>query len=175
MATSTITPFPNVPMPFMPGPSMPTPFTAPDELQKIIKSSVESTIIDVMNNPSNELGQVIRKHVKESLECDELMHKIKHKLDGGEHKGHHGKSYLEHLFCEIVDYHKHIMGGKPIFDIEHEITDKHKDLSSEETKVLSCLLRSDGPVKLASMIGMEVDDFIETMKHLGKRFQEHED
>ena len=170
MATPTITPFPNVPMPFMPGP-----FPQADELQKIIKSSVESTIIDVMNNPSNELGQVIKKHVKESLECDELMHKIKHKLDDVETMVHHGKSYLEHLFCEIVDYHKHIMAGKPIFDIEHEIANKHKDLSTEETKVLSCLLRSDGPVKLASMIGMEVDDFIETMKHLGKRFQEHED
>lgn len=170
MATPTITPFPNVPMPFMPGP-----FPQADELQKIIKSSVESTIIDVMNNPSSELGHVIKKHVKESLECDELMHKIKHKLDASGHEGHHSKSYLEHLFCEIVDYHKHIMGGKPIFDIEHEIADKHKDLSTEETKVLSCLLRSDGPVKLASMIGMEVDDFIETMKHLGKRFQEHED
>ena len=170
MATPTITPFPNVPMPFMPGP-----FPQADELQKIIKSSVESTIIDVMNNPSNELGQVIKKHVKESLECDELMHKIKHKLDDVETMVHHGKSYLEHLFCEIVDYHKHIMAGKPIFDIEHEIADKHKDLSTEERKVLSCLLRSDGPVRLASMIGMEVDDFIETMKHLGKRFQEHED
>lgn len=170
MATPTITPFPNVPMPFMPGP-----FPQADELQKIIKSSVESTIIDVMNNPSSELGQVIKKHVKESLECDELMHKIKHKLGASGHEGHHSKSHLEHLFCEIVDYHKHIMGGKPIFDIEHEIADKHKDLSTEETKVLSCLLRSDGPVKLASMIGMEVDDFIETMKHLGKRFQEHED
>ena len=170
MAATPITPFPSVPMPFMPGP-----FPQADELQKIVKSSVESTIIDVMNNPSNELGQIIRKHVKDSLECDELMHKIKHKLDGVETVTHHDKSYLEHLFCEIVDYHKHIMSGKSIFDIEHEIMDKHKDLSSEETKVLSCLLRADGPVRLASMIGMDVDDFIEMMKHLGKRFKEHDD
>lgn len=153
-------------MPFAPPPLPPA-----EELQKIVRSSVESTIIDVMNNPSNELGQIIKKHVKESIECDELMHKIKHKLDGSECPKEHEKSCLEHLFCGINEYHKHIMDGKSIFDVEHEISDKYKDLSKEESKVLSCLLRSDGPVRLAPFIGMEVDDFIETMKHLGKRFK----
>ena len=81
------------------------------------------------------------------------------------------KSDLEVLFCEIVDHHKHIKKGKSIFEIEGEISEKYKDMSPEETRVLSCLLRSDGPVHLSSMINMSVDDFIETMRHLGKRFK----
>ncbi len=168
MAT-TLTPFPSVPpMPFMPTPPM------PDDLHKTIKGVVESTIIDVMNNPSSELGNIIKKHVKESIECKEVMDKLSKKVHNHMHNiedKDDEKSDLEFLFCEIVDHHKHIKKGKSIFEIEGEISEKHKDMSPEETRVLSCLLRSDGPVRLSSMINMEVDDFIETMRHLGKRFK----
>lgn len=168
MAT-TLTPFPSVPpMPFMPTPPM------PDDLHKTIKGVVESTIIDVMNNPSSELGNIIKKHVKESMECKEVMDKLSKKVHNHMHNiedKDDEKSDLEFLFCEIVDHHKHIKKGKSIFEIEGEISEKHKDMSPEETRVLSCLLRSDGPVRLSSMINMEVDDFIETMRHLGKRFK----
>lgn len=168
MAT-TLTPFPTVPpMPFMPHPP------SPDDLHKTIRSTVESTIIDVMNNPSSELGNIIKKHVKESIECKEVMDKLSKKVHHHMHNiedTDDEKSDLEVLFCEIVDHHKHIKKGKSIFEIEGEISEKHKDMSPEETRVLSCLLRSDGPVHLSSMINMSVDDFIETMRHLGKRFK----
>ena len=170
MATNHITPFPSVPMPFMPNP-----FPPGEDLQKTIKSAVEATIIDVMNNPSNELGKVIKHHVKESIECDEIidkLHKKLHKCEHGEEHKDDEKSDLEVLFCTIVDHHKHITEGKSIFEIEGEISDKHKDMSPEETKVLSCLLRSDGPVRLSPMVGMSVDDFIDTMRKLGKRFKD---
>jgi hypothetical protein len=168
MAT-TLTPFPTVPpMPFMPAPPM------PDDLHKTIRATVENTIIDVMNNPSSELGNIIKKHVKESMECKEVMDKLSKKVHGHMHNiedKDDEKSDLEFLFCEIVDHHKHIKKGKSIFEIEGEISEKHKDMSPEETRVLSCLLRSDGPVRLSGMINMDVDDFIETMRHLGKRFK----
>ena len=168
MAT-TITPFPTVPpMPFMPAPPM------PDDLHKTIRATVENTIIDVMNNPSSELGNIIKKHVKESMECKEVMDKLSKKVHNHMHNIENKddeKSDLEFLFCEIVDHHKHIKKGKSIFEIEGEISEKHKDMTPEETRVLSCLLRSDGPVRLSGMINMDVDDFIETMRHLGKRFK----
>jgi hypothetical protein len=168
MAT-TLTPFPTVsPMPFMPTPSL------NDELHKTIRSVVESTIIDVMDKPGDKLGEIIKKHVKESMECKEVMDKLSKKVHHHMHNiedTDDEKSDLEFLFCEIVDHHKHIKKGKSIFEIEGEISEKYKDMSPEETRVLSCLLRSDGPVRLSSMINMEVDDFIETMRHLGKRFK----
>lgn len=170
MATNHLTPFPSVPpMPF-PMPGVPS----NEELTKSMRSAIENTIIDVMNNPNSELGNVIKKHVRESMECKELMdhlskkmHNLMHNIEDKDDE----KSDLEVLFCEIVDHHKHIMKGKSIYEIEGEICEKHKDMSPEETKVLSCLLRSDGPVRLASIVGMEIDDFIDTMKHLGKRFK----
>ena len=168
MAT-TLTPFPTVPpMPFMPTPSL------NEDLHKTIRSVVESTIIDVMDKPGNKLGEIIKKHVKESMECKEVMDKLSKKVHHHMHNiedTDDEKSDLEVLFCEIVDHHKHIKKGKSIFEIEGEISEKHKDMTPEETRVLSCLLRSDGPVHLSSMINMSVDDFIETMRHLGKRFK----
>lgn len=168
MATNHITPFPNVaPMPFMPSPTQ-----INDELLKTIRGVVESTIIDVMDKPGDKLGEIIKKHVKESMECKEMMEHLSDKVHH-HMRGHHDKSDLEYLYCEIIEHHKHIAKGKSIFEIEGEIAEEHKDLSPEETRVLSCLLRSDGPVRLAGMINMDVDDFIDTMKHLGKRFKEH--
>lgn len=167
MANNQITPFPGVPMPFVP-PVIPQ----GEELQKLIRNSVETTIIDVMNNPGNELGSIIKKHVKESMECSETIDSLSKKLHKCEHHHEHEKGDLETIYCKIIDFHKHIADGKSIFEIETEISDKHKDLTPEESKVFSCLLRSDGPVRLASMMGMSIDDFIETMKKLGKRFKD---
>ena len=103
MAT-TLTPFPTVPpMPFMPPPP------SPDELHKTIRSTVESTIIDVMNNPSSELGNIIKKHVKESMECKEVMDKLSKKVHNHMHNiedKDDEKSDLEFLFCEIVSLKK---------------------------------------------------------------------
>lgn len=173
MAT-TLTPFPGVPaMPFMP-PGAPLP--TGEDLTKMIRGTVESTIIDVMNNPSSELGHIIKKHVKESMECKDMMEKLSKKVYNHIHHEEDEddeKSDLEFLFCEIVDYHKHIMKGKSVFEIEGELSEKHKDMSPEETRVLSCLLRSDGPVRLSAIAGMTVDHFIDTMRYLGKRFREH--
>ena len=173
MANSHITPFPSVPpVPFMP--SLPT----GEELQKLIRGTVESTIIDVMNNPGSELGGIIKKHVKESMECEEMMNKLVkkvHHYNVGDDDEDDDKemSDLEVLFCKVNDHHTHMHHhGKSLMDIEHEIAAHHPDMSAEETRVLSCLLRTDGPVRLASMIGMSVDDFIEHMKHLGKRFKD---
>lgn len=173
MATSHITPFPSVPpVPFMP------PLPNGEELQKLIKSTVENTIIDVMNNPGSELGGIIKKHVKESMECEDMMKKLAkkvHHYNVGDDDGDDDKvevhSDLETLFCTVNDYHTHMHHhGKSLMDIEHEISSQHPDMSAEESRVLSCLLRTDGPVRLSSMIGMNVDEFIEHMKHLGKRF-----
>lgn len=173
MANSHITPFPSVPpVPFMP------PLPTGEELQKLIRSTVEGTIIDVMNNPGSELGGIIKKHVKESMECEEMMSKLAKKVhhynvgDDDEDDDEDEKSELEVLFCTVNDHHTHMHHhGKSLMDIEHEIASHHPDMSAEESRVLSCLLRTDGPVRLASMIGMSVDDFIEHMKHLGKRFK----
>lgn len=170
MAT-TLTPFPTVPpMPFMPTPSL------NEDLHKTIRSVVESTIIDVMDKPGDKLGEIIKKHVKESMECKEVMDKLSKKVHHHMHNiedTDDEKPDLEVLFCEIVDHHKHIMKGKSVFEIEGELSEKHKDMSPEETRVLSCLLRSDGPVRLSAIAGMTVDHFIDTMRHLGKRFKEH--
>lgn len=171
MATNPLTPFsPMPPVTFPPMPQVPS----AEELTKSMRGAIEATIIDVMNNPNSELGAVIKKHVADSMECKELMEKLSKKVHNHMHNiedKDDEKSDLEVLFCEIVDHHKEIMKGKSIYEVEREITDKFKDLSDTEHKVLSCLLRSDGPVRLSSMINMEVDDFIETMRHLGKRFK----
>lgn len=145
-----------------------------EDTQKTIRSVVEATIIDVMNNPGSELGNIIKKHVKESLECkgiiDKLSKKVHHYLDE-DYSEDDEKSNLEVLFCEIVDQHKEIMKGKSIIEIEADYKNKHADLSDNETKVLSCLLRSDSPVRLSLIVGMSVEDFIETMMELGERFR----
>lgn len=171
MAANPLTPFsPMPPMTFPPMPQVPS----TEELTKSMRGAIEATIIDVMNNPNSELGAVIKKHVAESMECKELMEKLSKKVHNHMHNiedKDDEKSDLEVLFCEIVDHQKHIMKGKSILEVENEIRDKHKDLNPEETRVLSCLLRSDGPVRLASITGMSIDAFIETMRHLGKRFK----
>lgn len=170
MATTHITPFPSVPpMPF-PMPNMPS----NDEMAKNIRGIVEQAIVDAMNDPSNNLGNAIKKHVKDSLECEEIKSKLSKMIHGDYHEMQpkkDEKSDLETLFCEITKHHKHIYEGKSTIEVEHEIAAEHPDMTPEETRVLSCLLRSDGPVRLASIIGMEVETFIDTMKHLGKRFK----
>lgn len=169
MSTNHITPFPNVNLPV--APTLPL----PPSLSHDIRTSIENTIIDVMNNPGSELGNIIKKHVKESLECKEIMDKLSKNvhLMHENHIADDEKSDLEVLFCEIVDHHKEIMKGKSIYDVEREITDKFKDLSDTEHKVLSCLLRSDGPLRLASLVGIEVKEFIDAMKNIGNRFKTH--
>ena len=57
-------------------------------------------------------------------------------------------------------------------EIEKELYEKHDDLSNDEKRVFASLLRADGPYTLAGMIGMDYDDYISHMEHLGERFLE---
>ena len=53
------------------------------------------------------------------------------------------------------------------------IYDDIKDISPEEKRVFSSLLRADGPLSLSYMTGIHYDDFIKHMECLGKKIHEH--
>ena len=155
------------------------PFTPPfpniNELQKIIRTSVESTLLDVMKHPSAEIGEIFDKYIKDTVHHSDMVKYIADdvykKISHGEHESkHHSKCPLMTLHHKINEYHHHIKDGKSIREIEDEIKSHHHDLSHDECRVMSCLLRGDGPVAFAEMLGMEFDKFIDTMKSLGERF-----
>lgn len=167
MATQFPT-IPTNPMPF------PPPFPNVNEMQKVIKSSVEATLVDVMKHPTSELSEIFDKYIKDTVHHSDMVKHISDdvykKLTHNEHKSEeHAKCPLMSLYHKINHYHQHIKDGKSIREVEDEIKDKHKDLTHEECRVLSCLLRSDGPVTYADMLGMKFDDFMDTMKSLGER------
>ena len=62
---------------------------------------------------------------------------------------------------------------RSLIEIEHEFHDMIKDLSHEEKRIFSSLLRADGPLSLSFMLGIQYDDFIHHMKCLGKKIHEH--
>lgn len=166
------TQFPPIPasgtMPFVP------PFPNTQEMQKMIRASVESTLLDVMKHPSAEVGEIFDKYIKDTVHHSDMVKHIVDdvykKISHNEHESKpHEKCPLMTLHHKINEYHHHIKDGKTIREIENEIK-SHHDLSHDECRVLSCLLRGDGPVAFAEMLGMDFNEFIDIMKSLGKRF-----
>lgn len=186
-----INPFPALPspMPFMPTPQFPDMQT----VEKTLKEQMEKAITEMVKNPEHDFHRKVKEMILNISEDEKFVDKLKRKfLTKEEYKKHkkelekkyevidideddeedeedEEKDHLCKLFCCINYHHLKIREGKSIFDVEKEILDKHKDLSNEEHKVLYALLKSDGPVALSHAVGMELDDFIETMKSLGKK------
>lgn len=168
------TQFPTIPtpasLPFTP------PFPNVADMQKVIKSSVEATLVDVMKHPTTELSEIFDKYIKDTVHHSDMVKHISDdvykKLTHGEHKSeehHHKNCPLMTLYDKVNDYHHHIKDGKTVREIEDKIKSEYKDLTHEECRVLSCLLRGDGPVTYAEMLGMKFEDFMDTMKSLGER------
>ena len=196
MAQQPVTPFPNLPspMPFIPAPNFPDMQT----VEKTLREQMEAAIVEMVKNPEHDFHKKIKELILDISEDDKFVDKLKHKfLTKEEYKKH--KRELEHsndsddedeeeeyeekeeyylckLFHCVNYHHERIREGKSVFEIEEEITNKHKDITPEESKVLYALLKSDGPVSLSHAIGMEVEDFIGHMKELGRKMNtEHEE
>lgn len=186
MAQQQMNPFSSLPspMPFMPTPQFPDIQT----IEKTLKEQMEAAIVEMVKNPEHDFHKKIKELILHISEDDKFVDKLRHKFitrnefkkhmrdtedeeyeDEEEDEEEREEDYLCQLFHCVNYHHKRIREGKSVFEIEEEITKKHKDITPEESKVLYALLKSDGPVSLAHAIGMEVEDFICHMKELGRK------
>jgi hypothetical protein len=151
-------PFQTPPFPgFMP--SMPN---FPDEIIKNIKEHVDKRLDEVMEGKDTKYKDKFKHYVMSMMPKD------------GHHDSEKKKcSELECLYMKLYDLQKKAHEGKSLIEIEHEFHDKIKDLSHEEKRIFSSLLRSDGPLSLSFMLGIQYEDFINHMKCLGKKIHEH--
>lgn len=140
--------------PYMPMPPM------PNDIADIIKKHVDNRLDEVMHGKDEKLQKEFKKFISSMMPHD------------GKEDEHisHKKSPMEALYCKLHHYQKEIHQGKSIMDIEKELHEHHTDLSNDEKRVFSSLLRADGPYTLAGMIGIDYDTYIEHMKCLGERF-----
>ena len=176
------------PMPFMPTPNFPDMQT----IEKTLKEQMEAAIVEMVKNPEHDFHKKVKELILDISEDEKFVDKLRHKfITKDEFRKHKRETkddeyededeereedYLCQLFHCVNYHHKRIREGKSVFEIEEEITKKHKDITPEESKVLYALLKSDGPVSLSHAIGMEVEDFICHMKELGRKMHtEHED
>lgn len=141
--------------PYMPMPPI------PNDIVDIIKKHVDNRLDEVMQGKDEKLQKEFKKFISTMTPH--------HDGKEDEHTSHK-KSYMEALYCKIHHLQKEIHEGKPIIEIERELHEHHTDLSNDEKRVFSSLLRADGPYTLAGMIGIDYDDYIKHMKCLGKRF-----
>lgn len=198
MAQQSINPFPNLPspMPFVPAPNFPDMQT----VERTLKEQMEAAITSMVSDPEHDFHKKVKELVIKLSDDEKFVDKLKHKfLTKEEYKKHKRELERRHQSVEVYDeeeeedeerdedylcqlfhcvnyHHERIREGKSVFEIEEEITSKHKDITPEESKVLYALLKSDGPVTLSHAIGMEVEDFICHMKELGRKMhQGHEE
>lgn len=175
------------PMPFAPMPNFPDMQT----VEKTLKTQMEAAITDMVKDPEHDFHKKVKELVLNICDDEKFVNKLKRRfLTKDEYKKHNKKELeiidvddeeeeekeeneLCKLFTCINYHHLKIREGKSVFDIEKEITEKHKDLTPNEAKVLYALLKSDGPVSLSHAIGMELDEFIENMRSLSRKIHKH--
>ena len=147
--------------PSFPGfvPPMP-PF--PEEILKNIKEHVDKRLDEVMEGKDAKYKEKFKHYVMSMIPSD----------NHGEHPKHHC-SEIECLYMKLFELQKKAHEGKSLIEIEHEFHDKIKDLSQEEKRIFSSLLRSDGPLSLSFMLGIQYEDFLQHMKCLGKKIHHH--
>lgn len=156
--------------------SMPPPFQAPfpgympsmppipDDIVKIIKEHVDKRLDDVMEGKDDKYREKFKHYVHEMMSSVDSSH---------HHEDEDFYSEIECLHNKIHCLQKMANEGKSMFELEKELHDDLKDLSHEEKRVFSALVRADGPLSLSSMIGISCEDFMKHMKCLGKKIHEH--
>ena len=133
----------------------------PEEMSKMIKEHVDKRLDEVMEGKDDKYREKFKHYVSEMM-GDDTHHESKHEC--GE---------LECLYMKLYDLQKKSHEGKSMIELEKEFQDEIKDLEHEEKRIFSSLLRSDGPLSLSFMLGIQYDDFIKHMKCLGKKIREH--
>lgn len=158
-------------------PYLNNPMAISEELQKAVKAAVERTLIDVIENPSSDLQKHLGNFVEKVSHCPEMIEKISKKLS--KHIAHDNEHYehveneMELFWDKINHYHKCLLDkSKNIREIEAELFEKHDKLDNNERRVLSCILRGDGPVHQADMLGIDLEEYINIIKSLGKHLSE---
>lgn len=132
----------------------------PDEIIKNIKEHVDKRLDEVMEG-------------KDTKYKDKFKHYVLSMMPKNSGSYEEGYSEMECLYMKLFDLQKKAHDGKSLIEIEHEFHDMIKDLSHEEKRIFSSLLRADGPLSLSFMLGIQYDDFIHHMKCLGKKIHEH--
>lgn len=151
--------------PLLPMPPM------PNDIISTITKHVDSRLDEVMSGKDENLNKSFEKFIHHMVKKF-VKEYTNHEGKEEEHTSPPKKSPLEKLYCKLHCYQKSIHEGKPIMEIEKELYEKHDNLSNDEKRVFASLLRADGPYTLAGMIGMNYDDYISHMEHLGERFLE---
>lgn len=153
-------------IPFQAGgniPMMPPMPPIPNDIVKIIKEHVDSRLDEIMSSKDNKFHHDFKRYVAsmlhedkedESWECCELMKE---------------KAGLGHLYCTIFDFQKKSNEGKSMMEIESDFFKEIEDITPEEKRVFSSLLRSEGPHILSNIIGFSFDDYLKHMKELGSK------
>ena len=169
-----ITTFPALPspMPFMPQ------FGDFKQFDKSLKENMEKAMVEMVKNPEHDFHKNIKQLVLQI--CDEdFTKKMKRKFSDKHHEEEPSEEENEHfkmkaLFCHINSAHKKIREGKPVFEIEQE-TKKSHEFTPEEERVYCALLKSDGPVAMAHMLDMKLEDFIKRMNSIGEKLSHEEE
>lgn len=152
----SVPPFQPPPFPgFMP--SMPP---IPDDIIKIIKEHVDKRLDEIMEG-------------KDSSFRDKFKHYVHEMTNTNHHSEEKEYSEIECLYKKLYELQKCSSEGKSMIEIEKNFHEEMEDLSHEEKRVFSALVRADGPISLSCMIGMSCEDFMKHMKCLGKKIHEH--
>lgn len=173
MPQTPISPFPGLPspVPFMPSiPSGP-------ETDRMMKEGISHAFIEVLKDPNEEVRTAICKSMEKAITSEKFINKVKSKLSkmiqSETIEEEEESNYVCCLMKKITHLHHEMdEDEKTLKEAEKEFKEYVKEITPEETRVLSVLLRSDGPYAMASMIGMEVDEFMEHLHHLGKKVHE---
>ena len=174
--TPTINPFPQLPspMPFMPVPQFAPP--NPLEMDKMLKDNMEKAMCEMVKNPDHDFHKNIREVILNVIDSDSFVDKLKSKFTSNqetrsEEEPHHKHSLpMKALFEHINHHHKEIRDGKTVSEIMEEDKKKH-NLTEEEERVYSILLKTDSAVEMAHTLGMDYDVFVEHLECLGKKIE----
>ena len=174
--TPTINPFPQLPspMPFMPVPQ----FTPPNpvEMDKMLKDNMEKAMCEMVKNPDHDFHKNIREVILNVVDSEPFVDKLKSRFisnhEEKEEYHHHYKhsSPMKALFEHINHHHKEIRDGRTVSEIMEEDKKKH-NLTEDEERVYSILLKTDSAVEMAHTLGMSYDTFIEHLECLGKKIE----
>lgn len=165
-------------MPFMPVPQ----FNAPNplEMDKMLKDNMEKAMCEMVKNPDHDFHKNIREVILNVIDSDSFVDKLKSKFTSNTEESHSEETHHKHsmpmkaLFEHINHHHKEIRDGKTVSEIMEEDKKKH-DLTEDEERVYSILLKTDSAVEMAHTIGMDYDDFICHLECLGKKIEKEEE
>ena len=147
--------------PFSPSFMPPLP-PIPEDIVKTIKEHVDKRLDEVMEGKDEKYRDKFKHYVSKMV---------------SPHKTSDEKcdcySEIECLYKKLHELQKCSHEGKSMIEIEKCFYDDIKDISPEEKRVFSSLLRADGPLSLSYMTGIHYDEFVKHMECLGKKIHEH--